>query len=980
MTVHCVATSDGTTSSTLQPFIMRTDNADLVDFRLYNQKHKPTRTADAPDEYHLRQWDVQTGPEHPTGRRSKRPWPLFPRVEDELTSLAHEYQPPPSDTENSEASVRGEIDQLPIILEANPPTLTVPAGQQIEGNGNDSRSLRSRSSSESLGPHTPDSIGDNQDRRYVYIPEKGIEIPLTYDEPRTAKKSCPSNDHESERGRKGTPKLDTNLSRRNSPEHVPSPLERERSPYSYAPIPTKLKEPRFSGEYLLSPDVLSPKIQFREASHTGQTPRKADGHNKISGRAPSCPQHPMQASKHRLASAMAYPGEPVYAGSPGRQSSNYEESFDGSDDSADELSRLRNSTRPAAALLDPTVERPKPRFSAPMPQKERKDMSRQPAISPPSRALSAGEYRAPAPRMLLPTGLGPPSGSIPTSSLHINARRASPRGSPESTPHSSPVVTPPATPPLDVNLRKSEFQTTKRNTLPHSRSSSPAQAPPSVKLPKTLPVDVLDLEKNRPGLRSRQTSPSPSPGYDSSSTGAHWPRSSQTSPLPSPRNEGTGFEPGPRIDIREPSPASHHSPSPYTVDTLQRCGTGHASLLPSDGLLSPTLRLPETGRRRRASSNTETRRSISTNPVILQKAFESPQAAIKLRPLGPTRAVSVGPALPPTLPSCPRNGYVAGYDDWYTLVGFPSFAICPTCRDAVMIPGYAHNFTPRTPKPRGQKTRCNFGVPWMRMAWLMTLSQKRPDVNLLYAMAEVVAYEPPCPGKAQAVRDWYKINDPDTGRHVSNFNVCPYCVRNVETLFPVLRGVFYKSRTHHSAQERVCDLRVDSQRYSCYVDFLEETANQAIQFRRPPNTLRFVEFAKRMVVNQECPREDILRGRAWYIIPYIPEFTICEECYDLIVCRAIEQGSSLASQFTRKPQFVAPPHVGVSCQLYSAKMKNVFREACEKNDFQHLRGIAVQRHAAERNLQTWQAESQRYSEDTKADRLADHVREWRRWE
>ena len=974
------------TSTTLSPFLQYEANANSNGCRFYDD-NRPSRSRNNSYEYGPRQTNARKPSVRPIERHSKRSWPPFPRVEDEATALSHEYQPPPSDVESSEALVRGEIDQLPIILEVNPKSATEPASaapikSQTEKSRNSSRSLKSRSSSESLGPHTPDSVDSNPDRRYVYIPEKGIEIPLTYDEPRIEKSKGPTNHSERERGRKDTPKLQTDFSRKSSPVLVPSPIERERSPYAHAPKSIKPKEARFSGEYLPSPGLLSPTIRFPDAGNTISTTRKVDRQSNNAGsQASSSPQYPVRPPMQRYTSATAYSGEPVSAGGPRRRSTHFDVSSDESDDSAEESLRKRHSTRLGPSAADSNRESSVPRFDGTIPQKERESLPENRATSPPLRTLSACDQRAPAPRVQLPPGLGPSAGKISMSSTQFDSRRASPRWSPASTPHSSPAPTPPGTPPSNIYQRKTEFQTAKRNTLPLSRPSSPSQAPQYVKGTSTIAVDVHDIGENRPGLRSRQTSPLPSPAYDGSSPMTQRPRSSQTSPLPSPRSRGSNPHAGPRIDIREPSPASRHRSSSSATDALNRYATRHASLLPFNMPSSPTLRLPEPGQRRRASSNTEIRPNFPSDPVALQKAFESPQAAMKLRPLGPTRAVSVGPAPPATLPPCPRKDFVAGYNDWYTLVGFPSFAICSTCRDAVMIPGYAHNFTPRTPKPHGQKTRCDFGVPWVRMAWLMTRSQNRPDVNLLYAMAEITAHEPPCPGKVEAVREWYKIDDPDTGRHVSNFNVCSYCVRNVETLFPVLRGVFRKARLHHQpAQSRPCDLRTSSQRFSRYVDLLEETANQALQFRRVPNVIRFIDFARRMVANRECPGEDILRGQAWYIIPHLPEFTTCEECYDLIVCPQIDRSSSLAAQFNRKEQIVAPSHVGVSCQLFSPRMRKIFREACENNDFQHLRNFAVQRHRAERNLQTWHAESHRYPEDERADRLEELVEEWRRWE
>ncbi|KAL8945812.1 MAG: hypothetical protein Q9183_008001, partial [Haloplaca sp. 2 TL-2023] len=186
------------------------------------------------------------------------------------------------------------------------------------------------------------------------------------------------------------------------------------------------------------------------------------------------------------------------------------------------------------------------------------------------------------------------------------------------------------------------------------------------------------------------------------------------------------------------------------------------------------------------------------------------------------------------------------------------------------------------------------------------LKKRKSDIDLLYDMADIADDTPPCTGKRPASRQWYRIADIDSDRNVAGFYACPYCVQSLEAIFPVLKGVFHKSRNshRHSTDERICSLRSDSSRFATYVDLLEDTAAQAVEYRRPPNTYRFVELARSMTQIPGCKRDDMLRDATWHIIPKLPEFTICGECYEDVVWPAVLQGSTLAARVGRKPERV----------------------------------------------------------------------------
>ena len=287
---------------------------------------------------------------------------------------------------------------------------------------------------------------------------------------------------------------------------------------------------------------------------------------------------------------------------------------------------------------------------------------------------------------------------------------------------------------------------------------------------------------------------------------------------------------------------------------------------------------------------------------------------------------------------------------------------------------------PSPSRLHGYETQCDFSNPWVRMAWLLTLKQKRPDVNLLYELAEVAVRELPCPGKVGAAGPWFHLTDPVAGRTVSNFDVCPYCVRSLETIFPTLHGVFQHmpSAAQHS---RICDLRSDSKRFATYVDTLEEIANRAVHTHKHPDTRGFVDLARTMASIRECPGDDRIVGQPWHIIPQIPELTVCEECYDEVVWPLIETGSPLAAHFNRTMQLVAPPDVGVSCQLYPPRMRKLFEEACRRDDFVGLRNAALRRWRVERDVQARKARLGQLDGKEERAREAERVGiEWESWE
>ncbi|KAJ9621908.1 hypothetical protein H2203_006788 [Taxawa tesnikishii (nom. ined.)] len=178
---------------------------------------------------------------------------------------------------------------------------------------------------------------------------------------------------------------------------------------------------------------------------------------------------------------------------------------------------------------------------------------------------------------------------------------------------------------------------------------------------------------------------------------------------------------------------------------------------------------------------------------------------------------------------------------------------------------------------------------------------------------------------------------------------------------------------------------------------LHESAASA---RRMPDTSNFVSLVRHKSRIRECTRDDMLRGQRWHYIPsLLPAFTVCQDCFDEVVQPQLRADSDIAMRFNGEPQFVSSEgRLGSSCQLYSARMRRVFKRAVEDNDLKYLARRAKERKEVEDKLQGRVADinymrrrlrrSDSYAlssrEEAELDRLQDEcegiAEEWSAWE
>jgi hypothetical protein len=526
------------------------------------------------------------------------------------------------------------------------------------------------------------------------------------------------------------------------------------------------------------------------------------------------------------------------------------------------------------------------------------------------------------------------------------------------------------------------------SSRPLSRPSSPLHRAPSPQLPTRLrdsspgsrpssrggprPVSPLStsFQPSSPGRGRVPISESdwhstypPAPSSDRSRQPSRYGRH-DTMPLPRPR-----------IDVHSPSPARQStadSTLPYPIDDQlidvfmppeehyqfdhSTVGSPRQSYVDVPRATSPSVpgspytRDPPSRTRRQDTETLEepTRSRRSRSGSIRSQDGRRDKSS--------RRTVSLDKALP----DCPRSYKTGSYDDWYALQGHKSFNICPSCYEGVFAgTPFDVDFKQIWLNDWSMERKCDFSSPWSRLAWLLTVKQRRKSLELIYEIANVMEYvASPCPGDREAGAEdhvsWYGIPSQRDGPYVANFAICSSDRRMLEALLPSLRGCFTKIPRGYpgTSDKNVCSLRTSSPRFPKYLDLLVELDAEAQSTGQLPDLSRFIKIVRENSFKGECARYKILFRKPWHFIPSLPEFTVCEQCYNELIWPATQSkstSSSIPHMFNKSIQLVPgeDPDVGSSCCLWSPRMREVWRETIKYDDFSYLKSQAKERKRAE---------------------------------
>lgn len=863
-------------------------------------------------------------------RTRKSTWPPSPAVEDESVAAKREVSSVVgSDEGEPPINTRGTVDQESLLDDIEPPAQ----------------------------PHS-------DDRRFVHVAgagDNGLSAAHTADGGR--RKSF------AERG--NMPHLKTDV------ESDPILFtKRVSTPYSYTP--QKESVAPASAAFMLSPEPMTPASTGKPRTTAG---RDGWDTSKDQNARPSVPI-PVRTRRDSFSRSTPQPTK--------------NDVFDDSGSEAEDTAHLRiNERKPArySFVNDSQKEelRANLRESQPRPEPARQDSTQRPPTArtgydhPSGPSKESSYYQSPRSSSSSVNSEKRRSRPAPVDTGYANSPRAPSR--PSSPMHRAP------SPKLPPRLRESPPGSRPSSKGNATRPASPLAwsttiSPPSPRQAPRVPITEADWHSTYPPVNTNDRSRPPSRFG---------------------RHETIQIPPTPRVDIQSPSPVRPSNPLPYPVEDHhadvwmpgeEHYQFDHSTVSVPQQVLrdAPRVASPSIPNSPRQGDGFRERASRPRTPRPEEaprvRRSRSNSADSKHSSNGRTRPSRTVALIDRPLPNCSRPTATDRYDDWYSLPGYHNFDICPSCYEGVFggTP-FAHHFSQSRRYERPTERFCDFNSAWMRLAWLLTIKQRRQDIDLIYKLADIADLERLCPGDREVSTErmtWYGIADQRDGLHVANFAVCSADLKNLEALFPSVRGYFTRlpSISSYGIEKHTCSLRTTSRRFPKYLDLLVALDAESQSTGSRPNMAKFIKMARENAFKGECARGKSFVRKAWHFIPQLPEFTVCEECYD----ECIWPLSGALPRLVNKSIQLVPGEdleLGSSCALYSARMRRVWDTAVKEGDLKYLERKVRERRRKEvvlakerRGLLQWLAAQEKGSRayERAREQLRGLEREWKDWE
>lgn len=403
-------------------------------------------------------------------------------------------------------------------------------------------------------------------------------------------------------------------------------------------------------------------------------------------------------------------------------------------------------------------------------------------------------------------------------------------------------------------------------------SRSDRSAHPGSRYPEPDPDALLYPEvPARTGLKG--PSPLPSPHI---SQGSQFP---DVPSLPSPKSPRSTTLPYP-VDSRRT--ADEYTVSSSTTSRDENNKTSRPQAPPRSSSIPNGIPMPipfginrATASERRTPATVREETQVSSSPTTYWQpaAFDPEQHRSYLEgPIVSYRRYSedVEHGLLPRLPECrwatPRAN--TGGMSFLTLPRAENFVICRECYDNVFADKKEFNqsFVQVSVRPE-QQISCSFGSSfWYRVAFLMVLKYRHPDLRLLENVATVARRNAPCSGDKRVSRVWFSMMDPASRRPIRDFTICSCCTGMVAVLFPNLGEAFLPVEQPYAvASNGRCELRfeIGRNRFTKYFDLLETTADKARSRRTVPDLQRLARDIRDVCMVDECVRSRVLRNEKW---------------------------------------------------------------------------------------------------------------------
>ncbi|OLN85049.1 hypothetical protein CCHL11_04060 [Colletotrichum chlorophyti] len=518
---------------------------------------------------------------------------------------------------------------------------------------------------------------------------------------------------------------------------------------------------------------------------------------------------------------------------------------------------------------------------------------------------------------------------------------------------------------------------------------------------------LLSPEQSKPSQsgRSRSRAPPPeavmpSPRVSTNSFADDLPpppRSSQTFPVVRDGDAREKSIPYPEDDLlprtsrlnpRDPEPSFTRSRSRSRASTFNNNSVPMSAVMPPmpapAGPRSPVDKRRSPERRgapaqpAAASFQTETWPPAKFDPAKHALAVDGPRGSYRRYSHDADRGGV------PDFPDCPRKKGVVGKADWLSLPRCDNFNICPDCYNGVFLnTEFRNDFMPMLFRSMDKPIACDFGsCGWYHIAWLLTLKNRHTDLRLFYQVANVASKvtsgTQPCPGDRRTTRVWYSIRNPYTQMTMPDFTVCYECAKTIEGLLPNLTGVFVTLHPTAQPTRSFCAMHFnpDRKRFVMYFDALETTSDVALATAQAPNIAKLVGDIEKLSVFTECCRDNPVYEQNWHVMKFLPQFSVCGDCFDDVVAPHLQDGSVVARNFYVDPQRLEE----ATCQLYSARMRAVFDKACRRNDPKYLEAKVLERQKIFVEMYKRMAKLEQERSAWAREESKKLLEEWEKWE
>ncbi|CCC10028.1 unnamed protein product [Sordaria macrospora k-hell] len=257
-----------------------------------------------------------------------------------------------------------------------------------------------------------------------------------------------------------------------------------------------------------------------------------------------------------------------------------------------------------------------------------------------------------------------------------------------------------------------------------------------------------------------------------------------------------------------------------------------------------------------------------------------------------------------------------------------------------------HEFVATSLRP-DKHVVCDIGSSfWYRMAYLMTLKQRLPDLQLVRNVAAISGLNPPCSGPQEKSRIWHGMWDPYKREYVPHFEVCVGCAKMLEAVLPNLVNTLYPMSLEPFTAYCQLHYAPGRKRFMDYWDLLETTSDIALSHQTEPDIRVLASGLRRIARVKECPpcpQDQALVNAYWHVMQFLPDFTVCEECYREVVKPMLDANDTRSDiPWNFLPDRLVSKPIA-SCHLSSERMREEFREACRLNDYGYLEGKYIER-------------------------------------